>query len=301
MKVLVIDSTALSDCSERYRSYFPRVKLRGIEPSSKYAKQKSGPHGYQCGYYAGVLLNEVEGDHEIVYARIFDEQGAWIRGSENFVLDVIWKEKPDVVSCSWGMDDGDSPWGEKAGFEAWHAWAQQFKTLQRDQQFVAFFAAGNDDRNDADNDVAFPARNVSDFAVVVGAHTRGGKPSRFSGDGKGVQVAMWGENVPLLNGDGYWDVGSGTSFACPKAAGLCAVLQTKYAEFVQYAEQNCTTPKDWKGELPHPKWGWGSLEYRYQEYMAELPEEIKPPRIPPKALVARYVDRERVHDSIFRV
>lgn len=297
MKVLVIDSTGLSDCTDAYRSFFqPHIKLIGHEPSKDYGKLASGEHGYQCGYYAGVLLNLVEGEHEIHYARIFDQHGTWIRGSEGFILDVIEKVNPDVVSCSWGMDDGDLPWGEKQGRDAWLSWSVQFRRLLKDKKTAVFFAAGNDDKNDADDDVAYPQRLLPEYANIIGSHNRAGRPSEFSGDGKGVQCVMWGEHVALLNKYGKWERGSGTSFACPKAAGLAAYLALDHYGWRKYILENATHPDKWSGYLPHPKWGYGSMEYRYQELLAELPDELQPPFLPRRKLAGEimYMDRMRV-------
>lgn len=293
MKVLIIDSTGLSDCSERYRKYFGQnIKLVGHEPSPGYAKTPSGPHGYQCGYYAGVLLNLVEGEHEIHFARIFDKDGMWIKDSDDFILAAIDHVRPDIINNSWGMDDLDLPWGEQNGRDAWVRWSTQFRKLINECKAVPFFAAGNDDRNDADSDIAFPQRLIPEVANIIGSHNRAGKPSVFSGDGVGVQVAMWGERVMLLDQDGVWTLGSGTSFASPKAAGLCAYLGLDHFHWRKYVLAHSTRPDNWSGYLPHPKWGYGSLEYRYQEVLAMLPDELQPPAMRGRKL--QYVNRKKL-------
>lgn len=280
MKILITDSTGLSDVSDKYRSFFnSNIKLIGHEPSKSFVGLPSGEHGYQCGYYAGALLNLVKGDHEIHFLRIFDSKNNWINGSENFILDVINDVEPDIVSNSWGMDDGDSAWGEKQGRKAWSLWSSQYEKLFREKQFVSFFAAGNDDKNDLDEDISFPQRLISDFTCVVGSHNKSGIPSRFSGDGFGVMVSMWGENVSLLNKYGKWERGSGTSFSCPKAAGLCAYLGLDFFTWKNFVLNNAQKPENWVGQLPHPKWGWGSLEYAYQKFLAKLPIVQQPPLI----------------------
>jgi hypothetical protein len=278
MRLLVIDSTGLSDVSDKYRSYFGKnIKLVGHEPSKAYGKTPSGAHGYQCGYYAGVLLNLIPGDHEIHYARIFDQHGGWIRGSENFILDVIHEVSPQVISNSWGQHDGDDPFSERVARTGWIGWSSRFSSLVNGVSAVPFFAAGNDDVNDADDDVAYPQRLIPELANIIGSHNRGGRPSVFSGDGKGVQVTMWGERVALLDGDGKWSLGSGTSFSCPKAAGLCAYLQHDHFSWRRFVREMSQRPKNWAGVLPHRKWGEGSLEYVYQEALALLPEVLRPP------------------------
>lgn len=296
VKVLVVDSTALSDVSDKYLAFFDRhIHLIGHEPKAGYEKTASTEHGYQCGYYAGVLLNLVDGQHELHFARVFDKDGAWIRGSEDFVLDVIAQVRPDVLTCSWGMDDKDLDWGVRDATSAWVSWAVKFRSLMHDKKATVFFAAGNDDRNDADSDVAFPQRLLPEYANIIGSHNRAGKPSVFSGDGAGVHCSMWGEHVALLSKYGHWERGSGTSFACPKAAGLAAYLGLDHFAWRKYVLTHATKPDNWSGFIPHHKWGYGSLEYRYQEVLAELPEEKQPPyfrqRIPG---MVEYMDHKRV-------
>ena len=278
MKVLVIDSTGLSDCSDRYRKFWREgITLVGHEPAKSWAKVPSGAHGYQCGYYAGILLNLIEGEHEIHFARIFDQHGGWIKDSENFILDVIHDTKCDIITNSWGQDDGDIDWQEASARRGWASWAARFRMLMNEHKSTVFFASGNDDQNDADDDVAFPQRLIPEYVNIIGSHNRSGKPSVFSGDGKGVHVTMWGERVMLLNQDAYWELGSGTSFACPKAAGLCAYLGLDHFSWRKYVLGHSTRPDKWSGFIPHPKWGYGSLEYRYQEVLSELPDDKQPP------------------------
>jgi hypothetical protein len=140
-----------------------------------------------------------------------------------------------------------------------------------------FCAAGNDDHNDADDDLSYPWRLVPHTCIVTGSHRRDGVPSVFSGDGKGVFLTMWGDRIPLLDQLGFWSVGSGTSFASPKAAGLCAYLKLGLLEFKDYVKSHATKPDQYSGYLPHNKWGYGSLEYRYQEASSTMPEDHRPP------------------------
>lgn len=293
MKVLVIDSTGLSDVTPKYRSYFgPNIKLIGHEPSKYYGQVASGEHGYQCGYYAGVLLNLLEGEHEIHFARIFDQNSEWIEGSEDFILDTVQSANADVINCSWGMDDGDTRRGEEYGQRAWSDWAIKFRQIISEKKAAVFFASGNDDKNDVDDDVSFPQRLLPGQVNIVGSHTRSGKPSVFSGDGVGVQLTMWGEDVALLSKEGRWERGSGTSFSSPKAAGLCAYLGLDYFHWRKYVLAHATRPDNFSGFLPHPKWGQGSLEYRYQELLSELPRNLRPPSVRRRKLA--YVDRRKI-------
>lgn len=286
VKVLVIDTVGGDRFSQAFRSYFPGMTLRGLEMNDDGACQ---PHGYQCGYYAGVLLNHIAGPHEIVFARIFDGNGVWIPESENWMLEVIEREKPDIVTRSWGQDDADSPLWARAGDMYWGRWVREYEHLQKLIGFVDFGAAGNDDHNDPDNDTSFPQR-IMEVANVIGSHNRQGIPSVFSGDGPAVQCVFWGENI-ALNSNGVWERGSGTSFACPKAAGLCAFLGLNTDNWRDMVKLRATRPDGWTGDLPHVKWGWGSLEHLYQAELQKLPAHLQPP-----ALIVNQHGVRRWHD-----
>jgi len=272
MKIMVIDTVGGDRFSDGYKKYFPNAILRGIEMKDD---GPCHPHGYQCGYYAGVLTGLLSEKCEIVFVRIFDGKSKIIPNAENWVLEVVEKEKPDYISNSWGQTDFDSWIGEVGGQVVWQEWATKYRELTRGK-VVSFFAAGNTDKNDKDIDIDFPQRMIPYTACIIGSHNRAGIPSKFSGDGQGVLCTFWGENVALLSGD-QWHRGSGTSFACPKAAGLCAFLGLTNEKFRTYATLNCSIPDDYQGLIPSVKWGLGSLEHKYQEYLARLPEELQPP------------------------
>lgn len=298
MKVMIIDTVGGNRFSSAYKAYFPNINLRGLE------MRNMGPcqaHGYQCGYYAGVLLNAIPGKHEIVYVRNFDGRGSWIRGCEQWMLEVIEKEAPDYINRSWGQDDGDDVVSDMVAAGGWRRWVEQFLALQKTHGFVDFAAAGNGDFNDLDNDISYPQRLMSGVTNIIASHRQDGVPSTFSGDGPGVQCAMWGEDI-LLNDNGSWGIGSGTSFSCPKALGLCAALGLNTADWRKYVVNNTTKPEGWEGKLPHPKWGFGSLEYRYQERLAMLDDHLLPPYMGRARIskLARWFDRELIKPKVKR-
>lgn len=307
MKVMVIDTVGGYRFTDRYRSYFPGVELHGHEMT------RGGPctpHGYQCGYYAGALLTTVPGAHELHFVRVFDEAGHHIPGSESYILHMIEEILPDVVTRSWGQHDGDIDWQNVAARNAWAGWAAKYRALQLSMEFLDFGASGNDDagsahsiddNGDVDNDIVYPQRLLPGVSNIIGSMRRDGVPSRWSGDGLGVQLVMWGEDVALLNGEGYWDRGSGTSFACPKAAGLAAAIRAHNPEFDTeawraYVEAYATKPESWLGEVPHHKWGYGSLEYRYQEHLSRVDPRLQPPAgvYPATAATHYYLDFMKV-------
>lgn len=271
MKVMIIDTVG-TQFPDYFKAYFPNVKIRGYDLTSQKATH---PHGWQCGYYATVLLNLLPGTHEAVYVRIFDAAGRPIPNSNNWMLEVIEHERPDIISNSWGQSDFDARFGDHVANMTWRAWVAKYEQLTAGTG--SFFAAGNSDQNDPDPDVDYPGA-LAKNSCIIGAHRRNGIPSEFSGDGHQVLCSFWAQNVQLLSGEG-WERGSGTSFACPKAAGLAAYLQLNSADFKAYAIAHASKPDYYVGQLPNVKWGWGSLEHKYQEKLSMLRADLLPPRL----------------------
>lgn len=274
MKVMVIDTVG-TQFPDYFKSYFPNVKIRGYDLTDQIVTH---PHGYQAGYYATILLNLMPGEHEAVYVRIFDGNGVPIPKSNEWMLDVIADEMPDVITNSWGQWDGDNRLNDALANYSWANWAVKYNQIISAYRCASFFAAGNNDQNDSDSDIDYPGKLVYPLSACIGSHRRNGIPSEFSGDGKQVVASFWAEHVQLLSGD-KWERGSGTSFACPKAAGLAAYLKMDTLAFAHYAEDNGSKPDYFHGDLPNAKWGWGSLEHKYQEKLSMLSENLRPPRM----------------------
>lgn len=277
MKVLVIDTVGNEGFSDYYMRYFPGIKVTGFEPRRGLGMPH--PHGFQCGYYAGVLLTLLPADNprELCFARIFDADARPVENAMEWLLDIIQDAKPDIVTRSWGLWDSDSSTGDMMGRVQYGGWIEKYRLLRERIGFVDFGAAGNSDTNDADPDVDFPQQLMPDICNIIGSAQLGGKPSPFSGDGAGLQCVFWADQLPL-NSNGFWQRGSGTSFATPKAAGLCAYMRHSHVAWRDYVVTCATRPKDYNGVLPHPKWGWGNMEPHYQSALALLPDALRPPR-----------------------
>lgn len=293
MKVIVCDSVGSYGTMPGYTNYLPpNIKVRGIDQTTE---EKTHPHGHQVAYYATHLLHlRPESEHELVFVRIFDGDAGPLNNNE-WLLDVLAEEiTPDtVINMSWGMDDGESAVVEAYAKRAWSKWASKFVDVVGNTP--VFSASGNSDHNDSDEDLNYPWKLIPHIAICVGSHDRGGIPSVFSSDGAGVFLTMWGENIPLLNGNGRWTIGSGTSFSSPKAAGLCAYLGGDASDFRKYVRSHATKPDEYSGYLPHVKWGWGSLEYRYQELSSQINDSCRPPIInKPEFGLAEYHDFKEI-------
>ncbi len=263
MKIMVIDTQGPNGFTQAYRDLLPGVRIRGRELASV-AGQACTPHGAWCGWLAAAPRAATGVQTELVFVRCFDGQNRWIQDCEPWLLDTIEAEQPDYVSRSWGAWDGDDALQRQfamAGFERFTAGYSEL--LADDDGPADFGAAGNNDRNDADDDVAFPQAQLS-LCNVTGACDRRGVPCVWSGDGRGVLCVMWGDRVLSPDAKGIWTLWSGTSAATPKACGAAAALELTTDGWREWVRNNATRPKDWKGALPHPKWGWGCEEESWQ-------------------------------------
>lgn len=278
MKLMVIDSQGAGNLAT-LQKLLPDVRVRGIDHPD-HRGYTYHPHGHWCGWLAGVPLQAhalkigQPGAHELVFLQIFDKDSKAL--SDSFMFEQIAAEQPDYLSRSWGAWDQDDPFIRTGidGFYREH-WVPSFAKLQDGLGFVDFGAAGNNDANDSDSDVAYPQAAMPERCNIIGARARNGRPAKWSGDGRGVLHTMWAAGVASPNPDGSWTRWSGTSAATPKAAGVCAALEMDADTYRGLVADTASRPEGYK--LPHPKWGWGDMEYLWQSFAADLPRNLLPP------------------------
>lgn len=287
-KIMIIDTQGPNGISDKYAALLPNCTFRGYELGGV-AGTPCHPHGLMCGYLAGVIQQEPT---EIIFVRIFDQQAKSIAFTEAWIFAVIEQERPDVINRSWGLWDQDTAMGEASGEAGWIKWAEKYAALQNELRFVDFAAAGNDDCNDADTDIDFPHRLMPECSNIIGSCRRDGIPSEFSGDGPGVQGVAWAERIYLCN-NGNWDLGSGTSFAAPKMAGVCALYGLSNKQWREYVRLKATRPKGFDSVVS-PKWGHGCLEHTWQEALSKVPERCHPPTV--KSAITGIKGHVRWHD-----
>lgn len=275
MKTLVIiDSQGPDGITESYRAALPNCTIEGHEPEGV-AGQPCHPHGLFCGHLAGLVQSW---DTRLIFLRIFGgPDAASIPGATDWALDMLEKlELPPltVISRSWGM--APRGFAAKAMGPIWYAeWVARYTDMLRRNHWVDFGASGNSDENDKQPDVSFPQALMPELCNIIGASDRTGRPSVFSSDGDGVQCLMWGERI-LLRGAHEWSAGSGTSFACPKAAGVCCEEGLSDAGWKKLVADSA--PEGWAAEEPwHPKYGWGNREHLWQRIlMNRIPAHLWP-------------------------
>ena len=271
-KIMIIDTQGPDGISDAYRNLLPTCSIRGHQQPIV-AGTPCHPHGLMCGHLAGLIQQD---QTELIFVRIFDADAKAIPGAADWALDMIRLERPDVISRSWGAWDKDTDIGDMTGRIGWKKWAEQYAKLQMNIGFVDFAAAGNNDNNDPDPDVDYP-HCLLPTTNIIGSCQRNGVPSVFSGDGPGVQCVAWAERIYLCN-NGKFEIGSGTSFAAPKMAGLCALRKADQPEWARLVHAKATRPIS--STLEHSvKWGFGCMEDLYQAALADIPTCFLPPTV----------------------
>lgn len=177
-------------------------------------------HGTHCAGNIGALHNRsgirgVMSNVKIVGIKFLSDSGRGETEEAIKSIDYATKVGVNLMSNSWG--------GGKFSQALLDA-----ITAAKDAGIVFVAAAGN---SRADNDArpTYPANYEVENVIVVGAHDGSGKRSSFSNYGKEtVHVFAPGSNIlSTVPGDRYQNM-SGTSMACPLAAGAIGLLMSEY-------------------------------------------------------------------------
>jgi len=266
-KVVVLDSYAGKPC-KKYLDTFSNVTFYSYEPHELRGVKVHG-HG---GWVASLICQQVPEDKNIsvYFVRIFNDKGGFGLDDEGMAraMQYVKGVKPDYICCSWGMADGDN------------ALQELTQRLMFDDNWIAlwsdsighadvFWAAGNDDNNDADPDIDAPQKYMvyDTNQHIVGADRFNGVPCVFSGDGEGVDVMYPGEDTYSLDADsGKWVKWSGTSAAAPSAIGDIIANGVGHGVSVKrYWELTASRATRYLGMTErHNKAGWGSMNYSFE-------------------------------------
>lgn len=291
MRIVVIDTQGPGGICEQYRALLPGVRISGEEPAAV-AGTPCHEHGGLCGWLAAFPRASLGLPVELIFLRCFDEKARWIRGCDEWLFERISDLHPDYVSRSWGAWDGDDQLFRAIAQAAFAKWIKTYAPLAQKLGIADFGAAGNDDANDPDEDVAYPQAAMP-ACQVIGAHDVRGVPCPWSGDGRGVICCMWGNRVWSPRADtGALALWSGTSAACPRACGVAAARALSGAQFRALAIEEAERPARVR-DLPHPKFGWGSLEWAWQAAARLAPVALRPPSVAPSRLKIALFDYER--------
>jgi len=274
MKILIPDTQG-SRLSDRYRKLLPNVTFRGIDHADLEGVDVN-PHGAWCGWLAGAPLQALGGNHEIVFLQILGPNGP-VENWPDLICETIKAEKPDVVSCSWGAWDQDDKMREIFYVVGYDRYVKNLLKLKAEMGFVLVCASGNDDDNDEDIDLVYPQIMMPEQAWIIGATDPYGVPTPWSADGY-VDAMMIGDRCMSPDQDGRWHLWKGTSAACPKFAGMVAANGWDDVAIRASLETLAEYPADFEGQRPHAKWGWGSMEWGWQELASRLDSAHRPPR-----------------------
>lgn len=271
-KLLIFDTEDGSALTQKYINMLPNIKISGLSADGK-SLTNAHPHGRMCGYLAGLPLTYYPSSWEIIFARIFDEQAHFIKDAEKFMIETIKTVKPNIISASIGQWDQDSDIGDMFGMAYWSKFSEEIGELKKLINFLDFWAAGNEDNNDSDEDIDYP-QCLQKHSHIIGATHKTGVPAIFSGDGELLECVMWGVNRPL-NNNGIWETGSGTSFTCPAAAGLCAYHNFKTDEdWINFVIDKASIPTNWTRGKKSKKFGYGNMEEEYQKIVRHIHPNI---------------------------
>ncbi len=222
IKVAVIDSGK----SEHFETVDATAGAKNFS-SSPFLEDKNG-HATACAGIIAARKNNagiigVAPKAKLYFGKAMDDSGA---GSPAALVKAIrWaiQQQVDIMSISAGMFFDFKPLR---------------KIIQKAyrQNIIICAAVGNS--GSRNYDVAFPARYPE--VIGVAAYNQKHKVARFSSRGTNVSFAMPGVDIYSCALNNQFGKLSGSSFACPIMAGICALILSKHRESTNLTP--CTTP-----------------------------------------------------------
>ena len=173
-------------------------------------------HGTHCAGNIGALHNRsgirgVMNNVKLVGIKFLSDSGRGETEDAIQSIDYAIKVGVNLMSNSWG--GGEFSQALKDSIQA------------ASDAGIIFVAAAGNSRADNDKKATYPANYEVDNVITVGSHDATGKKSGFSNYGKKtVHIFAPGSNImSTVPGDRYQSM-SGTSMACPIAAGAIGLL-----------------------------------------------------------------------------
>jgi len=273
-KIVIVDTVgALDLVNDKFFENFPFVSEWHGHELKECADTIPHPHGGFACSQALLPLWETDDEIHVHFVRIFDSKAKSIpmavaRWSTDLIANIASESRSRTwVNCSWGTYIGSNIPSQSARADRW-------RTLIAARNATVMWAAGNSGDFKVDVDENLPSGMLTDCSHKIAAAYKNGDTARFSSDSTHAEPAatFWAVEVKGMNPvTGQWKSTTGTSFASPKATGLAAALDLGYEGFKVLAQSKSTTPAGFDGPLPHPKWGYGWLEYEYQNLIKDCP------------------------------
>lgn len=247
----------------------------------------SGSHGTQTlsaigGFKQGKLIGPAFNSNFIL-AKTENTDSETPIEEDNWIAALEWADSigVDVTSTSLGYLDYDFPfvgytWQNMDGNTARITIAAD---LAVKKGIVVLNSAGNEGFNSSRNTLIAPADG--DSVIAVGAVNSDGTRSGFSSVGNTIDgrikpdIMAMGSNVTLASpysNNGY-TTGSGTSFSCPLAAGVAALILSFNPSLTPMQVRDVMRTTASRSQNPDRLYGWGIID-ALAAINAALPVEL---------------------------
>jgi subtilisin family serine protease len=256
---------AILDTGVNPHNLLPRpIAERSFVPGQRPTDNVSG-HGTHC---AGTALGRggigVAPEAELINVKVLSDQGS---GSSTGIAQGI----------RWAVDEGATIISMSLGSSSPHRPTQEAMQYAAERGVTVVSAAGNSGQRPPNNTIGYPARYLE--SGCIGAKQQNGQIASFSSAGREMDMVCPGQGIVSTSNfsrTGYRTM-SGTSMACPFAAGLIAVIRSGMR---QSGAARLGGIEHWRGHLPKyaidkgprghdPTWGWGVPDYeRIVAYLA---------------------------------
>jgi len=235
------------------------------------------------GFKEGQLIGPAYGA-TFLLARTENDPGSETPQEEdNWIAAMEWADSigVDVTSTSLGYLTFDPPftsytWEDMDGNTAAITIAADYAVSLG---ITVVNSAGNSGYNSSHNTLGAPADG--DSVITVGAVNSSGTRSSFSSVGPTVDgrikpdiMAMGSNNYyAATSGNQYWN-GSGTSFSCPLAAGVCALILEKNPALTPMEVLQLLRSTATQSSNPDNLYGWGIINALSAMNLVTIPVEL---------------------------
>lgn len=234
----------------------------------------NGSHGTETlsaigGFKQGKLIGPAFGSNFIL-AKTENTDSETPIEEDNWIAALEWADSigVDVTSTSLGYLGYDAPfvgytWENMDGSTTRITIAAD---LAVKKGIVIFNSAGNENFDPTHNTLVVPSDG--DSVIAVGAVNSSGIRTSFSSVGNTVDgrikpdIMAMGSGVTLASpsGDTFYTTGSGTSFSCPLAAGVAALILSFNPNLTPMQVRDAMRNTASRNQNPDREYGWGIID-----------------------------------------